>query len=437
MEIPSVVRGSIIKSSSLTPQVYTCPVKIVGTYYDNYDIIEIHKKMISYFDYLQYTKLAEYKNRCSAIDAKLENKHSLSYNARRELMDERKNIETQINKIVNQEDNQYYKANCSIYLIIYQKITQNYNVIVNGQIPFNQFYKMLVEKNNAPPTAVDLNSTTLSSYEQLYQYRHEVIEKYISKCSHIFPIDLTRIYPEHQHKSSCDCPINSDSKTPTDNESISGTKYCAKCGTIKDVFVRSFTVLDVGININRRETYDGLESFSDAVNEFQGKTDKTIPCQVYDDLDKYFGEYHLPTRQTNPILDERGRCVGTNKQIMFGGLKKTNNAQYYSLSNCICKNYWKWKLLEFPELTEILIDDYKMTQCVWNEIQGKKSTLLIHFRLFKHLQARQVPCYRDDFKMIVNHDILKEYDATWKLMIEGIVYPEDYPHPHLKFIPTI
>jgi hypothetical protein len=284
----------------------------------------------------------------------------------------------------------------------------------------------------------------------LYEYRHEIIRKYLRVASQFFPMDVNRIY---ECGANCVCGSGEDF-----GQNASGSKYCVNCGSMKTNYVRTFSSMDTGITSAKKDDYEGLDNFKDAMMEFQGKQSKFPPEKVYNELDNYFKSYNLPTRVRSAgvseaaaeggigvslvasagVLDDRGRRPGTSKMMMYRALLKTSNSAYYNMLNYICHKYWGWRLPDLSALEAILIDDYQRTQQVWRRIpDDKKSNPLIQYRLFKHLQARDFPCYQDDFKIIVGDDILRNYDNTWKMMVEGAEYPPDYPRARLKFIPTV
>lgn len=416
MNLDDLPRSSkIVRGTVSLP---TLPDKIHATYKDDYDIFEVHRTVAKFFDYQRRVRLPEAQKELDFLVKT--NNNMMTYIDQKELEEKISSLKAEIHDISENIQGRgsqgRYINECRNYLKVYQEL-RNTTATTLGE-----FLSTMISKP----------AILLEDGMEFYEYRHEIIRKYLQIAGRYFPMDIIRIY-----ESSANCICGSEEDF---GQNASGSKYCVKCGSIKTNYVRTFSSMDTGITSAKKDDYEGLDNFKDALMEFQGKQSKFPPEKVYNELDIYFKSYNLPTRARSApeTLDERGRRPGTSKMMMYQALLKTSNSAYYNMLNYICHKYWGWQLPDLSALEAILIDDYQRTQIVWRRIpDDKKSNPLIQYRLFKHLQARDFPCYQDDFKIVVSDDVIRNYDNTWKMMIEGAEYPADYPRKKLKFIPTV
>jgi hypothetical protein len=411
------------------------PEKIYGSYIDDYDIIEIHRIIGKYFEYQTKINLELLNKELIDINAQLNKPQIYIYKC--ELESKKNSIMYKINNIQNNIEKENYIQECKNYLIIYQKLKMK--TIHNNNIVNSDDYNILIDFLNNIKDDLKLSELSdlykitgikITSIKDLYDYRHEIINNYIEYAKKYFPIEIVRLY---KNNSTCSCGT-----TEEFSHTISGSSFCNSCGEYKQTYVRIFSGMDIGISAAKEDNYDGIEGFKDAFLEYQGKQKKYPPQQLYQDLDKHFSSFNLPTKY-NPNIkiqhDDRGRIPGTTKQLMYEALKITGNSIYFNLINTICHEYWGWILPNISDVdSEILLDDYRLAQNAWDKLTHK-SKILIPSRLYFHLKSRGHRCYIDDFKLIVNSDIMSSYIETWKEMINNIEYPQNYPHKKLTYVP--
>ena len=400
------------------------PDPINGTYKDDYDIIEIHKIMLRNFQYEQQVEIQELRQQAEIIEKKLaeaDRGRYVSVNDRRDFERRLQELRDRISRISNNENKKNYVSLCGTYLKLYQELKI---FITSEKFDLQEF--------------IDQVSSTFGDRmpqigaENIYSYRHELIRLYIENARHFFEINLTRIYEDN---AACACGYMEDF-----TKNASGSRYCPECGEIKPTFVRTFTGMDLGITVNRKDKYNDISGFVEKLAAFQGRPKKIPPASIYDALDVYFSAYSYPTRQVGEVeLDDRGRLIGTTKTMMRDALSATKNSAYYDYIDYICQVYWKWKLPNFSQdFEDMLIWDYTITQTAFGKMnKDRDSNVLGWWRLYKHLQARGYPCHKDDFKIIASQEIISEYDALWKSMIETAEYPPDYPHEKLQYISSL
>ena len=109
--------------------------------------------------------------------------------------------------------------------------------------------------------------------------------------------------------------------------------------------------------------------------------------------------------------------------MLIEAFSKTSNSTYYHVINIICANYWEWKLPDLTKYREILINDYKRTQQVYDTIKNRNSNLNINIRLYCHLKSVGYDCDFSDFKMLSTRNALEYHNKTIKEMFEKCDIP--------------
>lgn len=172
----------------------------------------------------------------------------------------------------------------------------------------------------------------------------------------------------------------------------------------------------------KSETTDRT-NFHIAILRFQGKEEDKVKPDLYNKLENYFSAYPngMTHARANMLpYDDRGRRVGTSRELMETALRETGNSSYFEHIRLIMARYWGWKLPDISQLEEKLMTNFDLTQKVFNSIKIERSSNLnIEFLLWKHLQAIGYICDREDFKIIKSSTILENYEVMWKAMVEG------------------
>lgn len=164
-------------------------------------------------------------------------------------------------------------------------------------------------------------------------------------------------------------------------------------------------------------------NFRTAILRFQGKEEDKIKPDLYNKLENYFAAYpngmtHAKANAAN--FDEKGRKIGTSRELMETALRETGNSGYFEHIRLVMAKYWGWQLPDISQLEDKLMFNFDLTQKIFNDIKvGRSSNLNIEFLLWKHLQAIGYICDREDFKIIKSSTILEEYEVMWKAMVEG------------------
>ncbi len=162
-------------------------------------------------------------------------------------------------------------------------------------------------------------------------------------------------------------------------------------------------------------------NFMKALEKYQGKQAHNFGPDLFDKLDAYFisinmeigsviSEYPLVINNKSSIR----RRGNTTRDIMMKALK-TINAKCYAEINLICKIYWKWELPDISHLEAQIMEDYDISQEIFERIKGdRKSCLNIQYRLWRHLSRIGHPCLPSDFKLIKTSATIDYYENMWE-----------------------
>lgn len=243
-----------------------------------------------------------------------------------------------------------------------------------------------------------------------------IIDLYLERASKYHFLNFSREIIMSSLCPNCNTELQKDSE------------FCEECGYLKAVVLNKST--SSKLSSSMRNEYKNIINFQKCLLRFMGKQNDKIPDQVFKDLDDYFISYGLPIGESLRSLRKiDGKVEGTSREMMYKALSHTGNSKYYGDINLICHLYWGWDLPNISHLVETIMEDYRKTQNVYNSMEKERSSCLnTQFRLFKHLQARGYQCTIDDFKIVKTRDILEYYDITWQHMCE---------QTGLTFIPTI
>lgn len=179
--------------------------------------------------------------------------------------------------------------------------------------------------------------------------------------------------------------------------------------------------------------YDSEENFIKAIHQFQGKSFKTRPQNMFAELDKYFEKNYPNLTQANAEklpLDVFGVKVGTSLDIMCSALKYTGFEAWYDEFYSIARDYWGWRLPDIGKIENLLISDYRKTEKVYNSLQkDRKVALCRHWRLFKHLEMRGALVHIGMFKIMKMPEARSKHQDLWKKMTDGADDPDIFYIP--------
>jgi hypothetical protein len=381
------------------------PDRISGSYTDDYNILRVHELILARFQQRKEHRMNHTDKHIALLQR--QRKTIQTVVEMKAIERELKKLEDEAHRIDNDVDLNLYLEETRDLLDIYRSLGSVVKVV-----SFGAEDKAEEEQDSSKQEETELRHLVISSYL-------EIARKYII-------VDVIRDISANTKCQGCGTDLSDLA------EDESGIQKCLVCGVEKISLVRTPFYRDVErVNTSERNGYDNAENFEKALMRYQGKQPNRLPSALFTDLDKYFQSYHLPTAEQvrkQPLLSN-GTKQGTSREIMLGALSDTGYTAYYEDLNLICHLYWGWNLPDVSHLEEVIMDDYRRAQQIFDRIpKDRKSCLNSQYRLFKHLQHRHHPCSIDDFKVVKTRDILEYHDDTWRVICAEAGW---------EFIPTI
>lgn len=168
---------------------------------------------------------------------------------------------------------------------------------------------------------------------------------------------------------------------------------------------------------------DSIDNFIRVMDRYEGKISKKIPESLYKGLDDYFISCERPTGEEIKELPLKGRFRGdTSHKMLRDALNSIDASNYYKYIENIGNEYWGWILPNISNYRDEIIEHYKITQNIYNDIpnhiRGRESSLGTQYRLWKHLQLVGYNCDRSEFNIPDNKDSLHSHQKLWKYMCD-------------------
>lgn len=248
------------------------------------------------------------------------------------------------------------------------------------------------------------------------EYRISLIEKYLHIANKYVCLNIFR-----QHTNCC---INCKSDFSLTQMNDEGIIVCSVCGIETITMISGFNYDDDTNNIAYRPEPAGQPdriNFMKALEKYQGKQTNNFGPDLFDKLDAYFMSINMEIGSviskypliTNPKSSTKRRG-DTTRDIMMNALKSIGFSCYGDI-NLICKLYWKWELPDISHLETQIMEDYDISQEIFERIKGdRKSCLNIQYRLWKHLTRIGHPCSPSDFKLIKTSATIDYYENIWE-----------------------
>jgi hypothetical protein len=317
-------------------------------------------------------------------------------------------IEKQIENILSEKE---YKT----YLDKIKPLLDEYNVI--GTLSRVVSFASKKDESDSDEEVPEDTDTQIKRHQLIYDFL-EIARKYIE-------IDLVR---EVKEGNICSCGFRLDD-IETDVEE-NGLVTCPNCFTERISVVRSRFYKDNMRTNNSGNNYQDRENFGKVLMRYQGKQPDKPGRDLYICLEEYFVKNELPKIdihndgkpqyvtsdyiKNHMPLNEDGEKDGTSRPLMYKALKDTDNTNYYDHINIILHEVWGWKLDNISHLEDRIMDDYDISQRVYEILpKDRKSSLNSQFRLFKHLRRLGHPCKVKNFRIPTTHDILEFHRNMW------------------------
>lgn len=344
---------------------------IVDNYVDDYDI--------NYVNDIILNKLTAEKTTIPKLTQNLqklqnESKKRLTYNVKKEILEEITKLEEKITLIKSEQK-----------LIDYQHLSQ----------PLLTKYNLL--KTNQQST-------------------EKTVDEYLSIASKYININITKNY-KHKENVCNDCGYSLKDIKPNRENTI----RCPECKTDHQIIMNKKPSYDSTTQTNSEG--NDMNNFIKTLTRYEG-LQAPLPPILYEKLDTYFKERGMPTSAEIKALphNEQGKKGNTNRETLCTALSNIGHSEYYEDYNLIGHVYWDWKLPNLTSIRPTIIEHYKITQkCYYKiplEIRDRISSLGTQYRLWRHLQLLNHECYMEDFRIAENSNSLQNQHRLWKMMCE-------------------
>lgn len=371
---------------------FDIPDKIVGTYKDNYNIINIDEIIRKKLNQEKHTILNNLK-------IKYENLELLTTKPQNYIM-----RETTIKKM--------------------EEITKEIIIIEEGKklTEYNERSKNLIveyKKYNGLVKTVTFDMTDDDQYYESdnveFKDRINIIEKYIEIASDYINLSIIKIN-NHRKEICCGCGESLTDIFPDDN----GFVRCPNvdCQTENIAMLNTKIINDGGHSAVNN--VDSIDNFLKAFFYYQGLQSVKFPDNLFDKLDNHFR--NMGRKSGDEIkklpINSRGKRGDTDHKMIWSALCSIGYSEFYKHSNYICYKYWGWELPNVMHLKDTIIYYYNVIQKIYNNIpvdeRGRDSSLGIPFLLWRLLQLAGHECYFDEFKIVTNVDSLHLCDTLWE-----------------------
>lgn len=253
--------------------------------------------------------------------------------------------------------------------------------------------------------------------------RIELIERYIDIIKRYIHVDA---YDKKGRQVRCYCGRLWSNDYVEEN----GSKYRCLCGHSYYFMSKDISYNDCYKTQTNNNTYEDRTNFSKAIDRYcVRQKNKRISTTLFTELDEYFtaygmknGEYYRSLPKEKYIISECiGNKHGTNCALLFEALKETGNSNCYDDVIMIGHLYWGWTTPDIYKYIDIIMKIYDSTQIVYDSIPDKvrQSSLNVNTRLFFSLEFLDIPCNKEDFKLLDSKESNNEHMKMWKLMTEN------------------
>jgi len=372
------------------------PDRVVAKYSEDLNIIKIHEAIMTRFAH-EEAEIPGLQARLHPAHGEIGGLHSgMTVNERREYL---QNIESMTSRLRDLQN----RTALTNYLDKSLSILKAYKLVSSDASKGIVSIRKLGQKPEVDPERIS--------------NRLNIIQQYLEVARDYISLDVVHI---NQIKARCPgCGIDF-SQVVIDEES--GLCIC-DCGVERENLSQHSLYKDsTRVNIGNRNNYEDWENFEKALIRYQGRQQSKPPQKLYDQLDAYYRKIQkslCAEIRSRPSLSD-GKKEGTSRQMMLDALCETNNTAYYDDVNLVMNVYWGWKLPDVSHLENQIMQDYYLTQQVYNSEphQGRDASLNTQFRLYVHLLAVDHRCSREDFKIQTSRDSLEFHQEMWKKMCD-------------------
>lgn len=394
-----ILKKSVIKAAAKSGEILKISDVITGSYSDDLNILELNTLVMSTIiekinkDLITAKKdLSEAQNRVREMQTPLDRGFTLKLI--------RAKLE-EIPKLESKDILEKYKMSIRDILRRYADLGALIKVKVMGK---GEVCQEIAEKN---------------------VLRHTLIEDFIRVASQFVGINiLRRDLRSDALPAICDQCFFVLSKEDYQSESLI---TCPQCFIEMPKLMRIYDDEPDKALSCRTGDYQDLGNFEEAINKYMGLSHnhKLDTVDLIGKLDEYFTMNSLLTG--DKIRDNYPKHVRIYcRELMKKALKSIGLNGMYADMQYVMNVYWGKQLKDINSLKNQLIADYKLSQPFYIKYKDpdKKSSMNVHYRLWKHLLRLGHICNKtEDFNIpITSFDY---YENIWKKMCHELGWTSD------------
>ena len=245
--------------------------------------------------------------------------------------------------------------------------------------------------------------------------KRKIIQKYLKIAARYTDIDVSS---SNNCSSQIKC-VNCNNKT----FDIDNTTYiCSVCFTEQIINNNNTSSYNDNerINMYTKYTYNKQTHFKDAIKQYQGKQNSTIPDAVYNDLEEQFRRLHL-------LLDSEDKKIkykNITKDLILILLKELGYNKHYENVHLIHYVFTGEKPHDISHLEDVIINDFNILLNLYDkkykQTTTRKNFINTQYVLYQLLTRHRYICNKKDFMALKTVDRQDFHDRICKDMFEEL-----------------
>lgn len=251
--------------------------------------------------------------------------------------------------------------------------------------------------------------------------KEKICKQYLSIAEKYVTIEITKPI---SRKDRVVCK-NEDCSNKKDFDVLEGNRYvCLVCSAEQVVMKNVSSYKDIDrVNISSKYSYDRKIHFRDAINQYQGKQNSTIPAKIYNDLERQFELHHLliGTKETS----KKQRFKNITKEHVFIFLKDLEHTSHYENIHLIHYNMTGKKPDDISYLEDKLLEDFDLLTSCYDKMfkhLDRKNFINTQYVLYQLLLKHKHPCRKEDFSILKTFDRKAFHDDIMKELFSELCW---------------